>query len=210
MMAAFHVYKMDEDALAADYEFFNSSYDNILAVFREVTGEQFVAGNLPSLESVKKSLQNSNKSIGVTEVDSEPPKAESSTTQVSEFLRKLDLADLIPIFAEEGITMLDMADLTNSDLKNFGVDQFRQRKVLLRAVEDLNQHPGAAKTVHKETSGAERMKSVQVKIKEDFILKKQRPPAASEEKMKVTTTLGKGLLYSPFLDIYLHFFYPFH
>ena len=58
MMAAFHVYKMDEDALAADYEFFNSSYDNILAVFREVTGEQFVAGNLPSLESVKKSLQN--------------------------------------------------------------------------------------------------------------------------------------------------------
>ena len=98
MMAAFHVYKMDEDALAADYEFFNSSYDNILAVFREVTGAKFVAGNLPSLESVKKSLQYSKKSIAVTEVDSEPRKVKVDSSdvqvdqQVLEFLRKLDLA----------------------------------------------------------------------------------------------------------------------
>lgn len=154
MMAAFHVYKMDEIALAADYEFFNSSYDNILAVYREVTGERFVAGNLPPLESVKNSLKNT----GVTEVDSEPPKVESSTAEVdkevSEFLRKLDLADLIPSFAEEGIAMTDIADLTNSDLKNLGVDQFRQRKVLLRAGEDLTKQQGAA-AVESMESGQE-------------------------------------------------------
>ena len=147
MMAAFHVHKMDEEALAADYEFFNASFDNILAVYREVVREKFAAGNLPSLESVKKNLEFSKKSTGVTEVNPEPRKAKSSSAegdkQVSEFLQKLELAELIPMFAREGITMLDMADLTNSDLKNFGVDQFRQRKVLLRAVEDLNKQQPA-------------------------------------------------------------------
>ena len=43
MMAAYHVFTMDEIALATDYEFFDASYNNIIAVYKTVVGEDFVS-----------------------------------------------------------------------------------------------------------------------------------------------------------------------
>lgn len=56
---------------------------------------------------------------------------------VPDMLRRLDLAELVPIFVKEELDFSDLADLTSEDLIEIGVTKLKQRKIILKAAEDL-------------------------------------------------------------------------
>ena len=59
---------------------------------------------------------------------------------VPDMLRQLNLTELLPIFVKEELDLCDVADLTSEDLIEIGVTQLKQRKVILKAVQDLKLH----------------------------------------------------------------------
>ena len=56
---------------------------------------------------------------------------------VPDMLRRLDLAELVPIFIKEELDFSDVADLTSEDLIEIGVTKLKQRKIIVKAAEGL-------------------------------------------------------------------------
>ena len=50
------------------------------------------------------------------------------------FLRDLNLAELIGIFQEEQLTMEDILEMNNHELKLIGVEKHKQRKAILQVI----------------------------------------------------------------------------
>ena len=78
---------------------------------------------------------NANKKTGVC-----PPSA-SAVTQIdqklSSFLTRINLPELIGIFAKEDLSLEDLMKLSYEDLKEIGVDKFKHRKLIAEELEKI-------------------------------------------------------------------------
>ena len=165
MMVAYHISKADEKAVIEDFEYANNTLKHLLAVFEEVTKEVLTFGDLPSLTEIDEKLQlmdGTSEVLAVTNVEATntSPNTSSSAsnsviatpkTKVATFsleqelvnlLERLELADLTDIFAREELTMKDVLDMNDDELKSVGIPLFKQRKAIMRECQDLNQKKG--------------------------------------------------------------------
>src|SRR5215831_1013545 len=58
--------------------------------------------------------------------------------QIAGWLEKLGLGHYVPRFAENDISFVILPDLTDQDLEKIGVASLGHRRLLLRAIADLN------------------------------------------------------------------------
>jgi hypothetical protein len=68
--------------------------------------------------------------------------------QIADWLKKLGMSEYAERFAENGIDISVLRDLTDQDLKDIGVLLGHRRK-LLRAIAELNGAPAAAPPAHR-------------------------------------------------------------
>ena len=159
MMVAYHISKADEKAVVDDFEYANSTLRHLLAVFEEVTKEVLTFGDLPSLTEIDRKLQlkdQNSQVLAVTNANAgapSPSPSPSTTPQknVAPFsleqdllnlLERLELTDLADIFAREELTMKDVLDMNDDELKSVGIPLFKQRKAIMRECQDLGQGKG--------------------------------------------------------------------
>ena len=139
MMVAYHINKKEPDSVTEDFEKFNKNHERLLKYFEKVTGESFKPGdhNLDLVDNGKAKIRMSVKGKLSSKVDEILPKADEIDPDVMAFLQKLNLMDLKNIFAKEALTIDDIKEMTNADLKDIGVDLYKQRKTILTACKDL-------------------------------------------------------------------------
>ena len=138
MMVAYHINKKEPDSVTDDFEKFNNNYGKLLKYFEKVTGESFKPGdNLDIVDNVKAKNRMSIKRSPPPPRIIETPKTDEVDPDVMAFLQKLKLTELKDIFAKEALTMDDIKEMTNADLKDIGVNLYKQRKSILTACKDL-------------------------------------------------------------------------
>ena len=149
MMVAYHITKADEKAVIEDFEYVNNTLKHLLAVFEEVTKEVLTFGDLPSLTEIDEKLQLMDgtsevlevTNVGATNTNASPntspntsasnsnsviatPKTNVATFSLDQelvnLLERLELADLADIFAREELTMKDVLDMNDEELKSVG------------------------------------------------------------------------------------------
>ena len=57
-------------------------------------------------------------------------------------LERLELTELSDIFAREELTMKDVLDMNDDELKSVGIPLFKQRKAIMRECQDINKEKG--------------------------------------------------------------------
>ena len=59
MMVAYHIHKEDPDRVTKEFEFFNSNYEQLVFDFTDLTGLEFIPGNIPNPNVMKTKLKKS-------------------------------------------------------------------------------------------------------------------------------------------------------
>ena len=140
MSVAYSLHKQhDSDRITAHYSQFNNSYAQLSEAFLEVTGEVFRPGEKVVL-----------KNAGVRPVVSVRPTvrpalvealqglsvSDQASSQLKSFLEKNGLAQLVEIFVEEGITLPDVLQMPEEEMKRLGIKFYGVRRRLMTAVEE--------------------------------------------------------------------------
>ena len=125
MMVAYHIHKEDPDRVTKEFEFFNSNYEQLVFDFTDLTGLEFIPGNIPNPNVMKTKLKESL---------AKPVKLDLVT-----FLENLNLGELRGIFEMEDLTMEELLELSNDDLKDIGIRLIKHRKAILKGFEEFSQ-----------------------------------------------------------------------
>ena len=152
MMIAYYINKKDSNRVTKEFEKFNDTYEKLTTYFEKVTGEVFLPGhqNLDQLDS--------SDVMKLQDVEAfENEQTRSIDPVVVKLLDDLKLMDLKEIFEREALSIEDIQDMNNGDLKDIGVPLFKQRKAILSACKEMKATKDDPKSQKKEVSF--RMKS---------------------------------------------------
>ena len=124
MMVNYHIFKQDLDSVTSDYENFNNNFYELLEVFKSVTGEEFIAGDIPDLNQLQ--------------VNAKKPYYGELNQEMIDFLNNNGLASLKSIFEREELSFEDLKTMDDTELKNIGVEKHKQRKTLIKAAIEIS------------------------------------------------------------------------
>merc|ERR1719458_330639 len=135
MLSAYSIFKEKPDEVTNHFDQFNRDFDQMCQAFKEVTNQVFKAGQvveaLKPVAPVKPVQRESKPELGLTLTNNERVK-------LQQFLEKHDLQELLTIFLKEGVALHDILQMTDTDMKDLGIQTYTLRKRLLRVVEDVH------------------------------------------------------------------------
>ena len=131
MSVAYNIHRNKIDNVTADFEKFNSDYFKMMEIFKEITGEDFKAGKeiraLPKVAAVKP----------VKRADSVDPEiSDKQRKELHEFLRKNNLEELSERLVRLGVTLEDVLEMNDEDMRDVGIKSFKVRKQLRVAAQE--------------------------------------------------------------------------
>ena len=135
MMVAYSIYKEEPDRVTEHFERFNKDFEQLRQVFKEVTHQEYKPGQevkMPKPLAPVKPIPR----------ESKPPLPQQQTLSLQEradmeqFLGRHQLQELLQIFMREGITLADVLEMTEENMKEVGVIKYALRKRLVGAVRD--------------------------------------------------------------------------
>ena len=128
MMVAYNIFKEDSVEVSAQFEQFNMHYENLAAVFEDVTNDVYKPGVQISCEKpVAKVLPVPRDSKIARNV---------VNPEFNAFLEKYNLTDLEEMLEENGVTLDDVLEMDREEIKLLGIKAYRQRKLLFEAIQD--------------------------------------------------------------------------
>ena len=135
MMVAYSIYKEEPDRVTEHFERFNKDFEQLRQVFKEVTHQEYKPGQevkMPKPLAPVKPIPR----------ESKPPLPQQQTLSMQEradmeqFLGRHQLQELLQIFMREVITLTDVLEMTEENMKEVGVIKYALRKRLVGAVRD--------------------------------------------------------------------------
>ena len=135
MLVAHSIFKEEPDRVTEHFEQFNKDFYEVCDVFKKVTNQVFRAGQvveaLKPVAPVKPIQRESKPELGLTLSNNERAK-------LQQFLEKHNLQELLTIFMKEGVALRDILEMTDTDMKDLGIQTYTLRKRLLRVVQDIH------------------------------------------------------------------------
>jgi len=139
MLVAYSIFKEDPDQVADHFERFNRDFDQMCQAFKEVTNQTFKAGQeveaLKPVAPVKPIQRESKPDLGLSD---------NERVKLQQFLERHGLQELLSLFLKEGVTLDDVMEMTDTEMKDLGVKKFNLRKRLLRVTEEQHTSQNAA------------------------------------------------------------------
>ena len=135
MLVAYSIHKEEPDRVTEHFERFNKDFDQVCLVFNEVTHQEYKPGQEVKMP---KPL------APVKPIPREPklhqPQQQTLSGQeqsdVEQFLGRHQLQELHQIFMREGVTLVDVLEMTEDDMKDVGIVKYALRKRLVKAVRE--------------------------------------------------------------------------
>jgi len=133
MLVAHSIFKEEPDRVTDYFEQFNNDFYKVCDVFKKVTNQVFKAGQevemLKPVAPVRLIQRASKPDMGVSE---------NERRKLQQFLESHGLQELLATFLKEGVTLDDVLEMTDKDMKDLGIKAYGQRKRLLRVIEDVH------------------------------------------------------------------------
>ena len=122
MLVAYSIFKEDPDQVADHFERFNRDFDQMCQAFKEVTNQTFKAGQevemLKPVAPVKPIQRESKPDLGLSN---------NERMKLQQFLERHGLQELLSLFLKEGVTLDDVMEMTDTEMKDLGVKKFNLR-----------------------------------------------------------------------------------
>ena len=135
MLVAYSIHKEKPDRVTEHFERFNKDFRQVCEVFKEVTHQEYKPG-----QEVKMTKPMAPVKPMPREPKAQQPQQQTLSDQeqvdLQEFLGRHQLQELLPIFMREGITLEDVMEMTEKDMKEVGMTRYGPRKRLLGAVRE--------------------------------------------------------------------------
>ena len=135
MRVAHSIFKEEPDRVTDHFEEFNKDFYKVCNAFKEVTDQDFKAGQ--EVELVKPILNESKAELGLSD---------NERVLLQQFLEMHDLQELLTIFLKEGVALHDLLEMTDKDMQDLGIKTYSLRKRLLRVIEDKEAGENTATT----------------------------------------------------------------
>ena len=135
MRVAHSIFKEEPDRVTDHFEEFNKDFYKVCNAFKEVTDQDFKAGQ--EVELVKPILNESKADLGLSD---------NERVLLQQFLEMHDLQELLTIFLKEGVALHDLLEMTDKDMQDLGIKTYSLRKRLLRVIEDEESGENTATT----------------------------------------------------------------
>ena len=124
MRVAHSIFKEEPDRVTDHFEEFNKDFYKVCNAFKEVTDQDFMAGQ--EVELVKPILNESKAELGLSD---------NERVSLQQFLEMHNLQELLTIFLKEGVALHDLLEMTDKDMQDLGIKTYSLRKRLLRVIE---------------------------------------------------------------------------
>ena len=135
MLVAHSFFKEEPDRVTDHFEEFNKDFYKVCNAFKEVTDQDFMAGQ--EVELVKPILNESKAELGLSD---------NERVLLQQFLEMHGLQELLTIFLKEGVALHDLLEMTDKDMQDLGIKTYSLRKRLLRVIEDEESGENTATT----------------------------------------------------------------
>ena len=108
------------------FEQFNKDFYKVCDVFKRVTNQEFKAGQdveaLKSLAPVKPNQRESKPELGLSDKE---------RVKLQQFLERHRLQELLTFFLKEGVTLHDILEMTDQEMKELGIKGYTLKKRLV-------------------------------------------------------------------------------
>jgi len=129
MVTDVHIYNCEEDKVEEDSDLFNQHYKQYTDSLKVVTGSIYQPGQQPDITKpvlrVKPSFRGSTSGTS------------SNNLRLRTFLQDNNIMDLEEHLTRSGITVEDILEMDNDEMTETGIQAYRHRKKLLRAIREL-------------------------------------------------------------------------
>ena len=122
MLSAYSIFKEKPDEVTDHFDQFNRDFDQMCQAFKEVTNQPFKAGQeveaLKPVAPVKPIQRESKPDLGLSD---------NERVKLQQFLERHGLQELLSLFLKEGVTLDDVMEMTDTEMKDLGVKKFNLR-----------------------------------------------------------------------------------
>ena len=151
MLVAYQVYKEQPERVNTTFAEFNVQFEQLQVVFKDVTGQRFKPGQkLPDIPVAE-----------VKPTAREPIMGQEDRDGLCAFLRKHRLLEIQELLFNKGVTLVDVLEMDVQEVEELGIQAYRLRKHLKRAIMEARggagagAGAGAAVPTEPQPSGAE-------------------------------------------------------
>ena len=132
MVVAYDIHRQKIDRVEAQFDEFNTNYNQLVNIFAQITGEQFKPGTRPAPKKRVAAVRPvpRDEAGGVL-----PPVVhqveDRSAQELRGFLGRCGLGHLV---LEEGLTLEELLNMDQEDMKTVGIKTHKDRKKLQQAI----------------------------------------------------------------------------
>ena len=125
MLVAYSIFKKDPDQVADHFEQFNRNFYQVCEAFKEVTKQEFKAGQEVKVQKPVASInpvQRESKELGLSD---------NERIKLQQFLGRHNLQqELLQIFLKKVVSVADVFEMTKDEMNELGIKDFKLRKRL--------------------------------------------------------------------------------
>ena len=154
MQAAYSIYKEEPDRVAEHFERFNKEFEQVCEAFKEVTNQAYKPGQevkitkpLAPVKPIPREPKPQHKQLQQQQLQHQKYQqalTDEEQGDLKQFAGRHQLQELLQIFMREGITLEDVLEMTEDNMKEVGIIKYGLRKRLLEAVREEQGASGSA------------------------------------------------------------------
>ena len=136
MVVAYSIHKEEPGRVTEHFERFNKDFNEVCGVFKEVTQLVYKPGQeveIPKLVAPVKPIPREPKPQQ-HQLNQLQTLSRQEQAALEEFLGRHQLQELLQIFTREGVTLTDVLEMTEDNMKEVGITKYALRRRLLGAV----------------------------------------------------------------------------
>ena len=156
MEAAYSIYKEEPDRVAEHFERFNKEFEQVCEAFKEVTGQVYKPGQevkipkpLAPVKPIPREPKPQQQQLQQQQQHQQQQQRQQTLSNqeqvdLEQFAGRHQLQELLQIFMKEGITLEDVLEMTEDNMKEVGIIKYGLRRRLLGAVREERGASGSA------------------------------------------------------------------
>ena len=144
MQAAYSIYKEEPDRVTEHFERFNKDFEEVCEAFREVTGQVYKPGQEVKVTKPLAPVKPIPREPQPQQQKQQQKLSNQEQMDLEQFVGRHQLQELLQTFMREGITLEDVLEMTEDNMKEVGIIKYGPRKRLLEAVREERGASGRA------------------------------------------------------------------
>ena len=147
MEVAYSIHKEEPDRVTEHFERFNKDFEQVREVFKEVTHQVYKPGQEVKITKPLAPVKPIPREPKPQQQQQQQTLSDREQVDLEQFAGRHQLQELLQIFMREGITLADLMEMTEENMKGVGIKKYALRMRLLGAVREERGESGRTSSV---------------------------------------------------------------